>query len=100
MRAYVACVVKNGESPPVPTDEEEAEFYEERGIACLSEEWQRWIAHIFFRCLKSAGGALELDVRLVQAYCDAEELEFLDIYEILSALLCEANKQSAAKAYG
>lgn len=43
---------------------------------------------------------LELDTRLVRAYCEAEELEFLDIYEILSALLCEANKQSAAKAYG
>jgi hypothetical protein len=90
------CVVRNNEAPPRRStlDEQGIALYEERGITILQDNWEDFIASLFLRSVESGENALKLNFRLVELWCEKEEINILETHDVLSAMLQEANKES------
>ncbi|MDA3046711.1 hypothetical protein OFO10_06020 [Campylobacter sp. VBCF_06 NA8] len=86
-------VFKNGEVPPQPQNTAEREFYENRGLVFLDDDFEFACINAFFKSIEHGEFGLKLNVDLVKEYAKFYETPFLDFYEILSVILNAVNKE-------
>lgn len=90
-------VALNGEIPPTPKDESEREFYKERGIITLDDEYEQFLGYLFFKVVEAGQYNMRLNSIILEKYCQKESLDFIETYEILKSMLSALNKALADK---
>jgi hypothetical protein len=67
------------------------------GVTILEGEWEEFAAALFFKSIESGENGMKLNFRVIELWCERMELDTLETYDALNAMLSAANKEQIKK---